>query len=362
MRKRKWIIAMLLGWMVIGLSFSINDYVFRDTLKSYYDNLPSLPSLLLWDLVYWPVWAALTPLIFFIARRFPLGRNRWHPNLLINLLAALLLPVLQRAVYLLIAWPIQAVMGETISFLDVLLYNLPLGLVVGGIILLVSHLKADLTNDELQMSRLKAELSQAQLQALTMQLQPHFLFNTLNSISALLHKDVKAADRMLAQLGDFLRLTRKNADEQTVLLKEELEFLRCYLEIEQVRLQDRLRVRYEVEPETLTAQVPNLLLQPIIENALIHGVGQSLGPVQVVISAGREDGKLILRIKDNGAGLKGNCDGYKEGFGIANTRARLESAYGPDHRFDLRREPGGWTTAAFELPFVVTEESLARAT
>ena len=338
--------------MVIGLSFSINDYVFRDMLKDYYDNLPSLRNLLLWDLVYWPMWAALTPLIFFIARRFPLGRDSWHPNLLINLLAVLLLPILHRTIYVLISKLLQGDIDKSIPFFKLLLYNLPLGFMICVIILSVSHLKTELTREEMQMSRLKAELTQAQLQALTMQLQPHFLFNALNSISALLHKDVKAADKMLARLGDFLRLTLKNSDEQTVTLKEELEFLRCYLEIEQVRRQDRLEVRYEVEPETLAAQVPNLLLQPIIENALIHGVGQSLGQVQVIISARCETGKLYLNIKDNGDGLQSNGDGYEEGFGIANTRARLKSAYGSNHRFDLKREPGGWTAAVFELPFV----------
>ena len=251
MRKRKWIIiAMLLGWMVIGLSFSLNDYLFSDLLKDYYDKLPSLPNMLLWDLVYWPMWAVLTPLIFFIARRFPLGRNSWHPNWLVNLMAVLLLPIVHRAIYVTIyvsiSGPLPEGTGESNSILKLLLYNLPLGFMICVIILSVSHLKTELTREELRMSRLKAELTQAQLQALTMQLQPHFLFNALNSISALLHKDVKAADKMLARLGDFLRLTLKNSDEQTVTLKEELEFLRCYLEIEQVRRRHRERRRIQI--------------------------------------------------------------------------------------------------------------------
>jgi hypothetical protein len=343
---------MFLGWMLIGLSFSVNDFAFRGMLADYYKSSPSLPSIVFWDLVYWPMWAALTPLILIIARRFPLARNSWHPNLLINLAAWLLLPVLQRIIYLLIAWPLQKALGEQTSFRDLLLYNLPMGLMICGVILLVSHLINYFREEELRASRLKTELTQAQLAALKMQLQPHFLFNTLSYISAQLNEDVKAADKMLAQLGDFLRLTLDNSGAQAVTLEAELDFLRCYLDIVKVRLEDRLQVSYELEPQTLAAQVPNLILQPIIENVIKHGVGQSFGQVQIVVSARHENGKLRLQIKDNGESWQGNGDGYAEGFGISNTRARLKSAYGSDGQFDLTRAQDGWTVASLEMPLV----------
>jgi two-component system LytT family sensor kinase len=371
-RKRVWLIWVLafLGWMLIGLSFSINDFLFRDFLTSYYGGSPSLRSMLFWDLVYWPTWVVLAPLIFLSVRRFPLGRNSWHPNLLINVAAVLSLTILQRIIYLLIAWPIQRLLeGDNISFRQLLLYNLPTGFMCCVLILLVGHLinyykryrdeelrvsqlKAELAEDALQLSRLKAELTEAELRALNMQLRPHFLFNTLGNISALLSENVKAADKMLERLGAFLRLTLEKSGAQVVTLEEELEFLRRYLEIEQVRLEDRLQVRYDVEAQALTARVPNLILQPLIENAIKHGVGQSFGQVQIVVSANQKDGRLCLHIKDNGEGTNTGGNGHKEGFGIRNTRERLESAYGSDARFDLTRAQDGWTVAVLEMPLL----------
>lgn len=187
---------MFAGWMLIGLSFSINDYVFSNMLREYYLKPGSFWSMLLWDAIYWPTWAALAPLIFWIARRFPLGRNRWYPNLLINLAAGIALTLLQRIIYLLIALPIQMAIGEESSFrLILLLYNLPMGFVSYCIILLVRRVADYAINqqEEARTSRLEAELTQAQLQVLRMQLQPHFIFNTLSSISALLNEDIKTA-------------------------------------------------------------------------------------------------------------------------------------------------------------------------
>lgn len=357
MQKRSWLIwgAIFLGWMLIGISFSVNDYVFSNMLRDYYLQLGSFRSMLLWDLIYWPTWAALAPLIFKVARRFPLGQGSWHPNLLINLGAGIVLTLLHRTIYLLIALPIQIALGEESSFrLGLLLYNLPMGLMSYCIILLVRHVADYARNQksEAHASRLRAELTQAQLQVLRMQLQPHFLFNTLSSISALLNEDVKAADRMLARLGDFLRLTLKSSDAQTVTLEEELDFLRRYLEIEQVRLEERLQVSYELEPDVFGAQVPNLILQPIIENAIKHGVRQSFGQVQIVVSARRENERLSLQIRDNGENW-GQGGDHSEGFGLTNTRARLKSAYGADYLFDLRRTADEWTVATLEIPLIM---------
>src|SRR4029079_2186861 len=176
------------------------------------------------------------------------------------------------------------------------------------------------------------------LQALKMQLHPHFLFNTLNSISALLDEDVDAADQMLARLGDLLRMTLENSGAQEITLQEELEFLRCYLEIEQVRFNDRLTVDMKIEPATLDAQVPNLILQPIVENAIKHGIVSRIAPGRIEISAIRYGGSLKLQVRDNGPGLhpgEASSGRVKEGLGLANTRARLEQRYRHDHRFEM---------------------------
>jgi LytS/YehU family sensor histidine kinase len=201
--------------------------------------------------------------------------------------------------------------------------------------------------------QLEAQLVQAQLQALKMQLHPHFLFNTLNSISALLHHDPESADRMIARLGSFLRLTLDNSGEQEVTLQKELEFLKCYLEIEQVRFQDRLTVSYDVAPETLDAMVPNLVWQPIVENAIRHAIAPRSGCGHIEVRAQRLGDTLQLQVKDDGPGLasKEHSSGSSKGLGLANTRERLRQLYGSDHRFELANGSGQGLIVTVEVPF-----------
>src|SRR5262249_29158966 len=162
-------------------------------------------------------------------------------------------------------------------------------------------------------------LAQAQLSALKMQVHPHFLFNTLHSISALLHCDVEAADRMVARLGDFLRLTLDHSGDQEVTLEQELEFLRCYLDIELTRFQDRLTVNLDIEPATLEAQTPNLILQPIVENAIRHGIATRIEPGRIEISSARRGGRLRIEVRDDGPGFASNSNGagFREGIGLS---------------------------------------------
>ena len=210
---------------------------------------------------------------------------------------------------------------------------------------------------ELRASQLEALLSQSQLQALKMQLHPHFLFNTLHSISSLMHRDIEAADKMIARLGDFLRLTLENSGTQEVTLQEELEFLRCYLEIEHIRFQDRLTTHMDIAPQALVTHVPNLILQPIVENAIRHGIAPRSTPGRIEIRAERNNGTLRIQVRDNGPGLPGNPNAdnlYKEGLGLANTRARLEQLYGAAHRFDLANDPDGGLVVTLEIPSDVT--------
>jgi LytS/YehU family sensor histidine kinase len=206
---------------------------------------------------------------------------------------------------------------------------------------------------ELRASRLEAQLSRAELHALKMQLHPHFLFNTLNTISALVHRDPRQADRMVARLGDLLRLTLDNQGVEEVSLKEELEFLQKYLEIEQTRFHDRLTVELDVDPASLDARLPNLLLQPLVENAIKHGVSARPGAGRIEISARRENGTLNLRVRDDGNGLpaysKPDCS--RSGVGLANTRARLVQLYGPAQRFELANAEGGGCEVTISIPY-----------
>jgi LytS/YehU family sensor histidine kinase len=187
-----------------------------------------------------------------------------------------------------------------------------------------------------------------------MQIHPHFLFNTLNSIAALLHKDVEAADRMIARLGDFLRLTLKSSDAQTVDFEQELEFLKCYLDIEHIRFQDRLTVEMDIDPHALKATVPNLILQPIVENAVRHGVARQTSHGHITIRARREGERLIMTVEDNGPGLKAQSNG--SGIGISNTRARLEQFYGSDFSFQIANSTERGASVTLDVPAFVRIE------
>ena len=187
---------------------------------------------------------------------------------------------------------------------------------------------------------------------LEMQLQPHFLFNTLHAISTLMHRDVQGADRMMSRLSDLLRLTLDNGDEQEVPLKKELEFLEGYLEIEQIRFQDRLTIKRDVDPEVLDARVPNLILQPLVENAIRHGIEPRLGPGVVEISCHRSNGRLEIRIRDNGPGIPKASQGrFKEGIGLSNTRARLEQLYSKSFHFNLETPANHGLSVTLSIPY-----------
>jgi LytS/YehU family sensor histidine kinase len=187
-----------------------------------------------------------------------------------------------------------------------------------------------------------------------MQLHPHFLFNTLHSISALVHKNADAADKMIARLGDFLRLTLENSGAQEVSLQEELEFLKCYLEMERIRFEDRLTVQMDIEPQALGARLPNLILQPIVENAIRHGISPRTSPGRIEIEARRLNGTLQVLVTDNGPGLPSDSNTgsiIKAGVGLANTQARLKQLYGNQHRLDLSNAASGGLTVILEIPF-----------
>jgi signal transduction histidine kinase len=198
---------------------------------------------------------------------------------------------------------------------------------------------------------LSTSLAQARLQALKMQLHPHFLFNALNAIATLVHKDPHAADDMIANLSNLLRLALDRSELHEVSLRKELEFLDCYLEIEQMRLGDRLRVEKHIEPTTLSALVPVMILQPLAENAVRHGIEPMRNPGVVTIRAEREGMFLNLTVSNTGTGVFKSAPGAnRPGIGVANTRARLQELYGTGAQLVMQPAADGGFSVSLQIP------------
>ncbi|HZR20588.1 MAG TPA: histidine kinase [Verrucomicrobiae bacterium] len=210
---------------------------------------------------------------------------------------------------------------------------------------------------EVETAQLQRELVEARLEALRMQLNPHFLFNTLHAISALIHENPAAADRVLARLSELLRLSLDQSKPQEVPLSEELAFLDRYLEIEQTRFAERLTVQKQIAAETQPALVPYLILQPLVENAIRHGIEPREGPGLLRVCAHLRDGQLVLRVVDNGDGLGDGISRPQEGIGLSNTRARLRHLYGDNCNFELAPAEGGGLEARVVVPFRTSREA-----
>lgn len=301
---------------------------------------------------YWFSWAILAPSIVRLGLRFRFERQGWYRALGVHVLAAIVyaeahivaqelfrrwltvywwerqvsMPFLSR----LRASMIQYVDWEMMTYWALLFVTLA-----------VTYYR-EAQERSLTAARLETRLVETQLRTLQSQLQPHFLFNTLHAISALMHIDVEEADRMLSRLGGLLRVTLDHAGQQEVSLKDELDFLERYLQIEQTRFRDRLTVKFEIAPETRVALVPWMLLQPLVENAIKHGISPRSGPGVVEVHARRERDRLVLEVLDDGVGL--SHDGMaalQAGIGVSTTRARLEHLFGRDYQFEFHHQLRG---------------------
>jgi two-component system, LytTR family, sensor kinase len=305
----------------------------------------------------WYTWALLTPTIAWLARRFSIERRSWLRSLLMHLPASLFFSILKIVIESrLLQWfdPAPAQLYSVQFPSTLFTYYAILGAIYAF------DYYGKYRAHELKASQLQAQLAQAQLQALKLQLHPHFLFNTLHAISSLMRRDIEAAERMITRLSDLLRLTLENVGAQETSLRQELEFLERYLEIEQTRFRDRLHVKMEIEPEALDARVPNLILQPLVENAVRHGIAPHAAPGLIEISARLKENKLELQVSDNGAGLPdARRAQIKEGVGLANTRARLDQLYGADYFFDLSNRDKGGLVVNLTIPFRVEERDNA---
>src|SRR5881227_2391011 len=313
------------------------------------------------NLVQFYLWGILSPLLFRFSRRFPIEFRPLNlRNLLLYFPALISFAGIHQVIHLAVLWSITARLrrqfpGLIDCYRAYFGFGFYIDLIIASLIVIAVHALLYYQNfraSELAQSSLKTQLAQAQLRALKMQLHPHFLFNTLHSISSLVLEDPPKANSMIARLGDFLRLTLDHSDRQLVTLKEETEFLRCYLEIEQVRFGDRLTVEFELEPQTLSAEVPHLILQPVVENAIQHAIAPRATPGSVKVAAKQTNGLLRLEVTDNGPGLATSGDVIEsQGLGLSNVRARLNQIYGSDFRFELMNSKDGGLTVVMEIPF-----------
>ena len=352
--KKYWKVAcVIVGcWLFMALLF---------TPQTYLTNLRS-PTPLTWGraflatLLLFQVWSVLTPVLLWLGQRFPLERHKLWRNLGIHVLLSG--PVALAHIWLLQIFTMLLFTWSRSYQSPVPLRALLVGLGATNIMVywgIVAVSQA--VNYFRKYQEREFRLAQAQLQALRMQLHPHFLFNTLNAIAELVYSDPKAADRCILSVSELLRFSLESHRTQEVTLKEEIDFLDKYLEIQKMLMRDRLRVRLNVEPETLDASVPNMLLQPLVENAIKHGISPRPEGGNIEVYARRLDGKLYVEITDDGLGMNEQQDG--NGVGLVNTRERLKHLYGGAHTFNLSSFPGRGVTIRISLPFKERDDTNA---
>ena len=362
-------------WIRIAIYFAIWTFIaFVFGCLSYFTLVGvSFLDALVISAIRFYIWSALSPLIFQITRRLRFDKPRqWLNNLLFHALVGFLFSIAHSLIYIGVYWlfehPGDDVPVSIVRFYVVRFFNsLYFGILIYGLIVIAIHaffFYQSYQEEGRKASLLEARLAQSQLRALQMQLHPHFIFNALHSIGSLIFEDPQKASGMVARLGDFLRLTLEHSEDQMVTLRQELEFLRCYLEIEQVRFQDKLTVRIKTDPASLSARVPHLFLQPIVENAIRHGISPRSAPGRIDIEARRVSGALRVEIKDDGPGMptkKDEASRARRGTGVSNVRARLEQLYGNSYRLDFVNVSGGGLSVIIEIPFELDRLLLVEA-
>lgn len=371
-RRRVQIVAgVLLAWTVAGLFFFTQDLTRRLLGR---DPTPWWHYLVTWLTgVY--LFAALTPAVLWFGRRFPFERRKWLRRTVLHFVLSIVFAIVHLTLNSAILPHLGVFPGVMDSFSGTFAFLVIIGfhgnvLTYWNVLGIQAALRyysqyqerrRQALQLELQASELKTQLVQAQLSALKGQLQPHFLFNTLNAIMVLVRQEKgKQAEEMLARLSDLLRCVLEDVEAQEVPLRRELEYLQLYLSIEEVRFQDRLRVEISAEPAALDAAVPHLGLQPIVENAIRHGIGRRSAAGRLQISAARVNGTLEIQVRDDGPGLpSGGLD--SRGIGLANTRARLQQLYGDAAKLTLENDAQGGAVATMILPYRAEPETAETA-
>lgn len=359
-KSRAWLLYIGV-WTLVGLFWATRGYwIWKDN--------PEFPlswnQAMILGLIEWYLWGILALFIYWVCVRLPFQRSNWRKTLGIHLGVAVAVSLLHLFLYIAIDRPIDAyfMKGKTFpemeffwtAYFFIIRSRIHSTVLVYALIAMISYAilyYRQYREKELHAAELSTQLASAELQVLKAQLHPHFLFNTLHSISSLMHDDVQAADKMLSRLSELLRLVLNNAGRQTVSLRQELEFLEAYLEIEKVRFSDRLRADVNVDANTLDAEVPSLLLQPLVENAIRHGIASRHEGGRVRVAARHDHENLYLTISDDGNGLgTGESQSSGRGIGLANVRERLSRLYAGSHEFSLNNSDRG-VTVSITIPY-----------
>jgi signal transduction histidine kinase len=335
----------LAAWLALTVVFAS---------QLYWSGYAPWPTAFWLEAIHWLSWGIVAPLVFWLCRRLYRGEHTWKRYTVGLSLGALVISILQPTliesinfVKGAVQWWLTMADAAPRSFLPELHvaaikiagYNLP---VYGGLVLAWHAMTYynELRDRQVTAMQLESLLHQAQLQTLRSQLNPHFLFNALHSIAELVHANPKLAEQLILRLGDLLRQVLQSSTEQEVALAEELDFVKGYVEIERMRLGERLQVKWEIAPEALQIKVPSLILQPLVENAILHGIAPIAQPGALVVRATRDDQSLYLQVRDTGPGLPQEATPHGLGIGLSNTQARLQRLYGSRQRFELLNDHG----------------------
>ncbi len=352
-------LAVTLFWVFFG--FIIGNHIYFSMRDHGHDWF----RIVLWQMGGSAAWILLTPAVLALDRRFPLLSGRVWPSMLVHLSAALVFAAVRLAPLTALSLaldpfrPFPRKESFGVEYMQLLGEWMHLDTLVYVAILALAYAldyRERHFRDSLRASRLKADLAAAQVRALELEIHPHFLFNSLNAINMLVRGgEREKASGMVVGLADLLRLTLKRRDRQLVRVAEELEHARLYLDLQKARFEDRLQVDTEVAGETLGALVPRLVLQPLVENAIRHGIERRRGRGRVAISARRvetDDGpRLWIEVSDDGPGVEADAASSGSGIGLDNIRSRLEALYGEHWRLELRSTQEDGTRVTMEIPW-----------
>ena len=354
MGRTRWILI-LCAWTIVGLLFTVQEIVLAKVHGGHVNWV-----FVVIEFVYWYVWAAYTPLVIGLAKRFPLTGPRFVTHIAIHTITALLMaPLASVTEYFLsggllrllfrIIDPAAPLLLPTftgsvlsMSFTGVLTYWLVVGLYQSF------HFYQAAMERQTRAAQLETQLSHAELENLKSQLHPHFLFNSLHTIGVLMQEDVDAASHLLVSLGDLLRMALERRENE-ITLQSELEFVGKYLEIEQTRFHDRLKVHMNVPPELLGVYVPSLVLQPLVENAIKHGISVDSAAGRLEIAAQRHNGRVCLCVRDDGPG-PATVSHLRFGVGLTNVQSRLKQLYGDESSLELTGGNGRGCEAIITIP------------
>lgn len=343
-------------WTVVVAAFAVQGFL-HDAIGG--GGTWAASDYLRWSMIQWYTWAALAPLVFRLGARYPiaipldlrsLGRQfaaGLGTTLLAMIIGALVSSLTESSSFSEQFWQFVSKHFAT----GVLTYSFLLA------IQQTLHFRAEQARRELEASRLATELAQSRLQVLKTQLQPHFLFNTLHAIVTLLDEDKLSAEDMLLRLSELLRAFLEDYDGQEISLRRELALLDLYLGIQRMRFKDRLSTRIYVAPDALDCAVPSLLLQPIVENAIRHGIGRRVGDDCIEIEARREEGQLCIDVRNRNSTLEDGGDPLGHGIGLSNTRLRLKELYGDGAELRLDMIWPSGVACRIHLPYREIEEA-----